>query len=172
MQGFDQDSENRWTASRIGAVAMFTAILAVWGLLAWRFGLLVAFLAMCFLASCIQLPLYFYKGIVIPLIRGTQCPACHGWSLHKVAEVAFGYRYFECSDCGQRCKRYDMDSPWWEASSFEDETAFKPEALDPHRSALRLGHDPKRPAYLWVPIILALGVGSACLFPVMHNPGL
>ena len=166
MPGFHQDSENRWTPSRAFATVLFYGILVAWGLLAWQFGLLVAFFVMGFLAACVQLPLYFYRGIVIPLVRGTQCPACRGWSLQKVAEVAFGHCYYECSDCCQRCKRYDMDSPWQEASALEDLTAFKPKLW-----ALTGPH------YDWVMIrrglvfvaVLALTIGLCVLFPVMQR---
>jgi len=74
----------------------------------------------------IQLPVAFYKGVLIPLIRGVQCPTCREWALVRVASISFGDRFYRCESCGQRCKRNDHESPWLDANASEDDDMYKP----------------------------------------------
>ena len=101
------------------------AALVVFICVAWRWGGAAIMLAGS-VAALIQLPTFFYRGVVVPLLWGVQCPACSGWSLVRVASVSFGYRFYECADCRQRCKRPDMDAPWEDASDLDDAIMYKP----------------------------------------------
>jgi len=102
------------------------AALVVLFWVAWRWGGTAAIMLAGCVAALIQLPTLFYRGVVVPLLWGVQCPSCSGWSLVRIASVSFGYRFYECVDCGQRCKRSDIDSPWEDASDLGDAIMYKP----------------------------------------------
>jgi hypothetical protein len=77
-------------------------------------------------SGMIVLPIAFYKGVLVPLVRGVQCPTCREWGLVRVALISFGYRFYRCDSCGQRCKRHDYESPWIDASGIADDDMYKP----------------------------------------------
>ena len=43
-----------------------------------------------------------------------------------VACISFGYRFYRCDYCGQRCKRLGYDSPWVDSSGMDDDDTYKP----------------------------------------------
>jgi hypothetical protein len=91
-----------------------------------RFGFVAFVLGAGFLTASIQMPISFYKGVLIPLIRGIQCPSCGEWALVRVACISFGPRFYKCESCGQRCKRSDREAPWLDSSGKDDDDMYKP----------------------------------------------
>jgi hypothetical protein len=72
-----------------------------------RYGVVALVLGLAFVTAAIGLPIAFYKGILVPFLRGVQCPICHEWGLVRVACISFRYRFCRCERRGQRCKRLD-----------------------------------------------------------------
>ncbi len=101
-------------------------VIALWLVVGYRYGFLIVILVGGFISAMISLPIAFYKGVLSPLLRGVQCPTCREWGLVRVACISFGYRFYRCDHCGQRCKRLDYESPWIDASGKEDADMYKP----------------------------------------------
>jgi hypothetical protein len=95
-------------------------------LISFEFGRLVLFFVGSFLAAAFVLSRALYKGVLLPLFRGLQCPSCQEWGLVYVACVSFGHRFYRCDHCGQRCKRQDHESRWVDASGESDADMYKP----------------------------------------------
>jgi len=111
----------------------------------WRLAAALVLL-LCFLASmhtlggfttiiltgCIispfVLPIWFVKRVVFPLTVGRRCPGCGGRPLRYVGCISFGCRFYDCPDCGLRCKRGDMFATWEDASGPEDDAVYIPKA--------------------------------------------
>lgn len=100
-------------------------VLALCIMVARTYGTTVLILGAGFLSAMIVLRVGFYRGVVEPLFRGVQCPTCREWSLKRVAILTFGYRFYKCDSCGQRCKRTDRESPWIDASAMQDDDMYK-----------------------------------------------
>jgi hypothetical protein len=146
--------------ARISAVLSWTRrvlipvlLLALCLMVARTYGTAVLVFGGGFLAAMIVLPVGFYRGVLEPLFRGVQCPTCREWSLKRVAVLSFGYRFYRCDSCGQRCKRTDHESPWIDASAMQDDDMYK---AIPH-----YGADRKREAS--IAALKSLG-GLAALF--------
>jgi hypothetical protein len=88
--------------------------------------MIVLILVAGFVSALIQLPMAFYRGILVPILRGTQCPTCGECGMARVAAISFSYRFYRCDFCGQRCKRLDYQSPWFDASGPDDDDMYKP----------------------------------------------
>jgi hypothetical protein len=101
-------------------------LITLWLILGSRYGFLIVVLVGGFISAMITLPIAFYKGILEPLLRGVQCPCCREWSLVRVSCISFGYRFYRCDYCGQRCKRLDHESPWVDSSGMDDDDMYKP----------------------------------------------
>jgi hypothetical protein len=95
-------------------------------LISFEFGRIVLFFVGSFVAAVFVLSRALYKGVLLPLFRGVQCPSCQEWKLVHVGCISFGYRFYRCDHCGQRCKRQDHDSPWVDASGERDADMYKP----------------------------------------------
>lgn len=83
------------------------------------------FLLAGFLAAPIVLVRVLRNGVIVPFFFGVQCPTCREWGLVRVACISFGYRFYRCDHCGQRCKRMDWESPWVDSSGMEDDDMYK-----------------------------------------------
>ena len=70
-------------------------------------------------------PIAVVRDIILPMVRGVECPACGDWGLQRVSVVPFGSRYYRCSACGLRCKR-DMLSTWRAVKGPADEAHYHP----------------------------------------------
>ena len=111
--------------SRTSRVLVPVLFLAFCIIVACKYGMTVLVLGGGFITALIVLPVGFYRGVVEPLFRGVQCPTCREWSLARVAALSFGYRFYRCDSCGQRCKRIDRESPWIDASAIQDDDMYK-----------------------------------------------
>jgi hypothetical protein len=107
----------------IASLALLIALLAAIRFLGVA---LTAFLIIA-LGSVIPTTLWFFKGIVVPLTIGDRCPGCGG-RLRYVGCISFGDRFYQCPDCGLRCKRGDVLDPWKDASGAGDEPVYLPAA--------------------------------------------
>jgi hypothetical protein len=62
---------------------------------------------------------------------GLECPACGARGMRRFAVTSFGYRYFRCGECGQKCKRGILGA-WADASGRADQAVYKPRGkMDP-----------------------------------------
>jgi hypothetical protein len=116
-------------ASAWGGVLVVVVSSAVFAAMAFepaRSALTVMVMVCGFLTALVVLPRSVYRGMILPLARGVQCPRCREWGLVRVAAFSFGDRYDLCEFCGQRCKRADPDSPWLDASSPRDADVYTP----------------------------------------------
>jgi hypothetical protein len=59
---------------------------------------------------------------------GIHCPTCGSRTLRRRSSEAFGYRYFDCGECGARYKRLPLDYHWQDASSPLDADRYRPRA--------------------------------------------
>jgi hypothetical protein len=64
--------------------------------------------------------------------------------------MSFGYRFYRCDYCGQRCKRLEYDSPWVDSSGVEDDDMYKPVPF----------FGPARKREAWICALKALGTIS------------
>jgi len=127
-------------------------------LIGFKFGRLGLFVVIVLFAGMVGLPIALYKGVLEPLLCGVQCPSCREWGLIRVACISFGYRFYRCHRCGQRCKRIDYGSPWIDASSKEDADMYK---LVPF-------YGPARKREAWICAWKALGsIAAVFLFPLL-----
>jgi hypothetical protein len=101
-------------------------VVSLCALAARKYGGMALILVAGFVSAVIGLPIALYKGILVPLLRGVQCPTCREWGLVRAACISFGYRFYRCEYCGQRCKRLDYDSPWVDSSGKDDDDMYKP----------------------------------------------
>jgi len=101
-------------------------LIALWCIGAYKYGFMATILVGGFLSALITLPIALYKGVLVPLLRGVQCPYCGEWGLVRVACISFGYRFYRCDHCKQRCKRLEYNSPWVDSSGMEDDDMYKP----------------------------------------------
>jgi ribosomal protein L37AE/L43A len=60
-------------------------------------------------------------NMLVEMVFGKQCPACSRWTLRRLARHR---RYYRCSECGGRFKRFGL-SPWLDASGPEDEARYR-----------------------------------------------
>jgi hypothetical protein len=146
--------------STIHRVAIPWLVIGLCILVVYKYGVLALVLGCGFVAAAIGLPNAFYKGILVPLLRGVQCPGCHEWGLVRVACISFGYRFFRCDYCGQRCKRLDYESPWVDSSGKEDDDMYKPIPL----------FGPRRREQATRCVLLAIGsLAILLLFPLLGS---
>jgi hypothetical protein len=111
-------------APLVGSVALLIGFVASVRLLGATATLLLA----GFIGSLIVLPTAFIKGVVVPLTWGVSCPGCGLRPLRHVGCISFGHRFYQCQDCGLRCKRGGSSEPWYDASGSEDDAVYNPKA--------------------------------------------
>jgi hypothetical protein len=133
-------------------------LVSLCALVVHMYGGLALILGAGFVTALITLPGVFYRGLLVPVLHGVQCPTCREWGLLRIACISFGYRFYRCEYCGQRCKRLSYESPWVDSSGTEDEDMYKPIPL--------FGPIRKREAARCVLLALAT-ITALFLFPLL-----
>ncbi|HWE36685.1 MAG TPA: hypothetical protein VG406_08965 [Isosphaeraceae bacterium] len=59
---------------------------------------------------------------------GIRCPTCGKRTLRRRSAEAFGYRFYDCGECGARYKRLPLEFAWHDASGLVDADRFRPRA--------------------------------------------
>ncbi len=60
-------------------------------------------------------------NMLVEMLYGKPCPACSLWTLRRLARHG---RYYQCSACGGRFKRFGL-GPWLDASGPEDAARYR-----------------------------------------------
>ncbi len=67
------------------------------------------------------LTLIVLLNMLVEMVFGKPCPLCSRWTLRRLARHR---RYYRCSACGGRFKRFGL-GPWLEASGPEDAARYR-----------------------------------------------
>jgi hypothetical protein len=109
---------------RVVAAALLVCALAA----IYTYGTVVTILVGGSISALFSLPYMFVKLVIIPLTFGVRCPGCGGCELRYVGCISFGHRFYQCSECGLRCKRDNSFEPWEDASGPQDDAVYDPKA--------------------------------------------
>jgi hypothetical protein len=63
--------------SRIERVAMLLLVVGLCAMVVHKYGGVAMILGAGFISAIVSLPIALYKGVLVPLLRGVQCPTCH-----------------------------------------------------------------------------------------------